>query len=143
MAYCTKSDILEQLDEDDLIQLTDDTDAGTVDDDKVDRAIADADAEIDSYCGTRYTVPFATVPDIVRKYSVDIAIFNLYARRHGVPEDRQKRYDNAIRFFRDVATNKASLGENDPDGNPPDSDAPQMSTDNPERIFTRDKMKGF
>ena len=143
MAYCTQSDILEQLDEDVLIQLTDDADAGAVDASVVARAIIDADAEIDSYCGVRHTVPFTTVPEIIRKVSVDIAIYNLYVRRKGAPESRKERYDNAIRFLKDVSMGKASLGENDPEGTPPDTHAPQMSPDNPERIFTREKLKGF
>lgn len=141
MSYCTKADILEQLDEDILIQLTDDDDLGVVDDDVVTRAIADADAEIDSYCGTRYSVPLSPVPAIIRKFSVDIAIYNLYARRKGAPEDRQKRHDNAIKFLVNVSTKKVSLGADDPDGAPPDANAPEI--DYSTRIFTRDKMKGF
>ena len=133
MGYCTKSDILEQLDEDVLIQLTDDVDAGIVNDDAVTRAIADADSEIDSYCGAHYEVPFETVPSMVRKLSVDIAIYNLYARRKGAPEDRKQRYDSAIRFLRDVSSGKASLGATAPD----DSDGgPEATTKKSDRAFT-------
>jgi len=81
MAYSTQADILEQLSEAHLIQLTDDAGAGTVDADVVSRAIADADAEIDSYCATKYDTPFTTVPAVIRKLSVDMAIYNVYARR--------------------------------------------------------------
>jgi len=136
MAYSTRSDILEQLDEDVLIQLTDDVDAGVVDDDAVTRAIADADSEIDSYCGAHYEVPFETVPAMVRKLSVDISIYNLYARRKGAPEDRKQRYDSAIRFLRDVSTGKASLGSTAPD----DSDGgPEATTKKSDRIFSTGK----
>jgi len=141
MAYATKTDIIEQLDEDTLIQLTDDAGAGTVDDSRVTRAIADADAEIDSYCGVRYSVPLSPVPPVIRKGSVDIAVYNLYARRRGAPEDRKDRYNDAIRFLRDVAAGKASLGADDPDGAPGGGNAP--SIDYSDRIFTRDKMSGF
>ena len=141
MAYSEKADILEQMDEDILIQLTDDVDAGIVNDDAVTRAIADADSEIDSYCGVRYSVPFSTVPDRVRKLSVDIAIYNLYARRKGAPEDRKTRYENAIRFLKDIAKGLATLGKDDPDGSPAESNKPDI--DQSDRIFTRDKMKGF
>ena len=141
MAYSEKADILEQMDEDILIQLTDDVDAGIVNDDAVTRAIADADSEIDSYCGVRYSVPFSTVPDRVRKLSVDIAIYNLYARRKGAPEDRKTRYENAIRFLKDIAKGLATLGQDDPDGSPAESNKPDI--DQSDRIFTRDKMKGF
>ncbi len=133
MAYSAKADILEQLDEDVLVQLTDDADAGVVDDDVVTRAIADADSEIDSYCAAHYEVPFSTVPAMVRKLSVDIAIYNLYARRKGAPEDRKARYDSAIRFLRDVSTGKASLGSTEPD----ESDGgPEATTKKSDRAFT-------
>lgn len=137
MAYCTKADILEQLDEEVLIQLTDDIDAGAVDDDKVTRAIADADAEIDGYCGTRYGIPFDPVPAMIRKLSVDISIHNLYARRRAAPEDRQKRYDNAIRFLRDVSKGMISLGADAPT---PESDGgPEASTTKSDRVFSTGK----
>jgi phage gp36-like protein len=134
MAYCTQDDILEQIDEDDLIGLTDDDDAGEVDDDKVTRAIADADAEIDSYCGTRYDLPFSPVPVMVRKLSVDIAIYNLYARRRGAPDDRRQRYDNAVRILRDISRGLISLGA---DGPSVDDDAgPEATTTKSDRIFS-------
>ena len=138
--YATQADILEQLDEDILIQLTDDADAGAVDADMVTRAIADADAEIDGYCGKRYSVPFSTVPAIIRKFSVDIAIYNLYARRKGAPDDRKARYDNAVKFLSNVAKGIISLGENDPDSTPA-SEAPEIEGE--DRIFTRTTMEDY
>ncbi|MFH1984125.1 MAG: DUF1320 domain-containing protein [Pseudomonadota bacterium] len=143
MAYCTQSDMLEQISQDEVIQLTDDAGSGAIDADVVTRAIADADGEIDAYCGKRYAVPFSTVPAIIRKLSVDMAIYNLFARREGAPDDRSKRYDSAIRLLRDVGKGAVSLGADDPDGTPPETNAPQMSTENPARIFSRSKMTGF
>lgn len=141
MAYHTKADILKQIDEDVLIQLTDDDDAGVVDDDIITAQIARTDALINGYCGKRYAVPFTTVPEVVNGFAVDISIYGFYGRRKGAPEDVRNRYKDAIDFFKGVASGKNSLGENDPEGST--ADAPQMSTSNPERIFTRDKMKGF
>lgn len=114
MAYCTQSDIQNQISEDELIQLTDDSDEGAVDADILARAVADADTVIDSYCGTKYSVPFSTVPDMVRKLSVDIAIYNLYSRRMGAPDERKDRYDKAISFLRDVAKGMCLLGADTP-----------------------------
>ncbi len=134
MAYSAQADILEQISEAQLIQLTDDANAGAVDDSVCSRAIADADAEIDSYCGSRYTVPFDTVLPIIRKMSVDIAIYNLYARRKGAPEDRLARYNNAVRFLRDVARGLTSLGADAP-AEPVDG-LPQATTVKTDRVFT-------
>ena len=70
---------------------------------------------------------------MVRKLSVDISIYNLYARRKGAPEDRKQRYDSAIRFLRDVSTGKASLGSTAPD----DSDGgPEATTIKSDRKFS-------
>jgi len=136
MAYSTQTDIEEQVSQAELIELTDDTGAGTVDTSAAARAIADADAEIDGYCGTRYTVPFSPVPAMIRKLSVDIAVYNLFSRRSTLkmPEERQKRYDNAVRFLRDVSRGLISLGADAPAE--PDSGLPQASTNRDDRIFT-------
>lgn len=141
MAYSAQNDIQEQIGEDVLISLTDDAGIGSVDESVATRAIEDADAEIDSYCGKRYTLPFSTVPTIIRKASVDIAIYNLYSRRIGASEAIKTRYENVIRWLRDVSTGKASLGADDPDGNPPETDSPDVI--NNDRIFTSDTLSRF
>ena len=135
MAYCTQADLLEQISQDKLIQLTDDDDAGIVDSDMVTRAIADADAEIDSYCGTKYDIPFSPVPVMIRKVSVDITIYNLYARRMGAPKDRKERYDDAISFLKDIAKGIASLGSDAPSGD--DDAGPEATTVKSDRVFSR------
>jgi phage gp36-like protein len=109
--------------------------------DVISAKIADADAEIDGYCGTRYSVPFATVPPVIQRASVVISIKNLYGRKRGAGESRRKDYDDVIRFLKDVAAGRATLGENDPDSTPSASNAPDI--DSPDRIFSRENMTGF
>uniref|UniRef100_A0A6M3J8H6 DUF1320 domain-containing protein n=1 Tax=viral metagenome TaxID=1070528 RepID=A0A6M3J8H6_9ZZZZ len=120
MAYCTQADLEDRVSEDELIQMTDDDDTGSVDATRVTNAIADADAEIDSYCAGRYSVPFATVPRIVRKFAVDMAVYHLASRRRGVTEDQQERYRRAIRFFEDVSKGNVDLGVQPPPDPPAD-----------------------
>jgi phage gp36-like protein len=142
MAYCTQSDIVEQLDEDILEQLTDDAGAGDVDDSVVDRAIADADAEVDAYCMGRYTVPLSPVPAMIRRISVDMAIYHLYSRRSDPPEVRKDRYKNAVRFLEKVSTGGITLGAAEP--TVAGSNQPvRVSTDKDDRTFTMTKMSGF
>jgi len=140
MAYCTQSEILDQMDEDVLIQLTDDDDAGVVDADVVTQKIADADALIDGYCGARYTVPFDPVPALVLSFSVTIAIYKFYGRRKGAPEDCRTRYEDVIGFLKGVAAGNNSLGKDDPAAG---ETSFKLSSNNPDRIFSRDKMTGF
>jgi phage gp36-like protein len=141
MPYCTQSDILEQISLDQLIAATDDTNAGIVDVSAVARAIADADAEIDGYAAGRYTVPFATVPAMIRKMSVDISIYHIFSRRMGAPAFRKERYDNAVRFLKSVAGGVVSLGADDPGSAA--ADGIEASTTEDDRIFTREKMSGY
>lgn len=143
MSYCTQADILEALDQETLIQLTDDADAGSVDESVVERAVSDADSEIDAYCGRRYSVPFATVPAIIRKLSVDIAIYHLYGRRAAgdIPEARKARYTNAVRLLEHISKGIVTLGGDDPAGNPPATDRAGVRAN--DRTFSRETMKGF
>lgn len=141
MPYCIQTDITDQLPLVKLVQLTDDDKTGSVDTETLAKSIADADAEIDGYCAIRYTAPFAPVPVMIRKLSVDIAIYNLFTRKPGVvPEERQKRYENAIRFLRDVSKGFISLGADAP------AEANASNTADiagNARIFDRGKMQGF
>jgi phage gp36-like protein len=115
MAYSTSSDIEKQLDGTTLVELTDDSGDGSLDDAVISQAISDADEEIDGHLGGRMTVPLSPVPGILKKYSVDIAIYNLFARRHdSIPEIRKERYENAVKFLGKVAEGKISLGQSDP-----------------------------
>ena len=113
MAYSTKSDILDQLDEVSLIQLTDDVGTGAVDDEKVEKAISAADAKINAYCQNRYSIPLTPVTGVIVDMSVDIAIYRLYSRRADtIPEIRKDNYKDAIRFLERVSDGKVELGSN-------------------------------
>lgn len=141
MSYCTLDDIKEQIPEDELIQLTDDEDLGVVDTSVTDRAIADADAEIDGYCGKRYGVPISPTPAIIRKVSVDIAIYNLFSRRQGADEDRRTRYKDAIKFLENVAKGVVTLGADDPDSPPSNIHKPKIVQS--DRVFSRETLKDW
>lgn len=141
--YAIKADILELLAETELIGLTDDADAGVVDDSVVDRAIADADATIDAYCQGRYSVPFvAPLAPMIRSLSVDLAIYNLYSRRSvaEVPEVRKDRRKEAISFLARVAEAKLSLGSVSP---APVNSGQAVLVGGGDRLFTRESMKGL
>lgn len=141
MAYSTLDDLKNQLNEADLIQLTDDADTGAVVTTVTDAMIAKADALIDSYIGARYAVPLTTVPAIITHYSAVIAIYLLFSRRSGAPDHIQKLYDNALAFLKAVQDGDITLGANDPLGDQTDKGMPVFSSST--RVFARDKMAGF
>lgn len=141
--YSALDDIKKLLPEETIIQLTDDDGIGTVNQGRVDEAIIQADSEIDSYCGGRYSVPFATVPGIVKKISVDIAIYNLYSRRvEEIPKTRDDRYKNAIRQLEYISKGQISIGV-DPEPAAPSRSSTSVQVVSNLKIFGRDNMKGL
>lgn len=152
MAYSTLADLLEKISRDELVELACDARPGDYETDEAyqaaaeqelqevtARAIEDADSEIESYCGERYSLPFSPVPVIVRKLSTDIAIYGLFARRQGAPEDRKVRYDNAVKLLLKLAEGTVTLGVSAP----AETKSPRPQFIAPPRIFSRDKLKGF
>lgn len=141
MAYSTLADMTATTPEQAVINLTDDSGVGVVDQDKVSAAIADADAEIDSYCAARYTVPFDPVPAVVRKCSVDIAVYNIYSRyAEKVPETREARYKNAIKLLENIAKGVVTIGETVA---PPPVSSGGGKVSAPGRIFSAEKMESY
>lgn len=135
MPYSTQQDLEEQISNAELIAITDDAGTGSIDATVLARAIADADAEIDAYVSGSYAVPLSPVPSIIRKVSVDVAIYHLCSRRPvGMPDIRQDRYDSAIRLLKDISKGLVTIGTTDP---APSSDGPSVTKPKSDRIFTR------
>lgn len=146
MAYSTTADVLAMIDSTDLSQLVDDEDLGGLSDpatDRIERAIEDADAEIDGYLGVKYSVPLSPVPNMIRRISVTIAVYLLFSRRKGPPENWIRLYEEAINYLKSVIAGETSLGNTDPDGTPGGGSQAEFHVDNPERLFRRDKLKGM
>lgn len=113
----------------------------SVDTAKVDEAIAKGDGIADIYYGQVTEVPIpAPVPAIVEQNSVIMAIYWLYMRRSAVPEIWRDNYKDVMALLKDIATGKAAIGP----VTAAEVAAGQESTiSSGERVFTRDKMKGF
>lgn len=141
MGYCDLDDIRDGMDEEEIIRYTDDYDTGLVNTSVTDKAIEGAGAMIDAHLATRLTVPVDPVPDILRELAVDIAIYKICSRRSQAPEEIRVKYEDAIRFLEKVASGKTTI--------PGASAAPasrsndRVSMSGSDRIFSRDKMKGF
>lgn len=141
MAYCTLDDILGSLDEADLIAYTDDDDAGTVDEGRVDQAVEMAGVMIDAYIGGRYLVPLDPVPDLVKRLAVDLAVFEICSRRSDPPDNREQKRQQAVRLLEKIGAGSAVI--------PGASSAPSASGSNPvqisssDRVFTRDSLRGL
>ena len=136
MAYCTIDDLKKMLPEAVLIRLTDDSNTGAIVTARAQEAIDSAAEEIDVYLGSRIALPITgTVPPVLGKSNVDLAIYNLFSRvKETVPETREKRYRNAIRLLEKVSEGKISLGIQPPPDAPADEEYFGRS-----RVDARDK----
>ncbi|WP_051361128.1 gp436 family protein [Desulfuromonas sp. TF] len=140
--YTTLAALLERIPEEALIQLTDDGGLGTIDQDKVDAAIARAAQEIDAWCGARYQVPFDPAPSIVPGLAADLAIYYLYGRTvDEIPESRKDAHKNAVRLLEKIALGQVSLGVDPAPAATTSAGAAIVS--GADRQFTRDKLRGM
>jgi len=140
MRYADLNDILQRIDGDALIQLTDDTDTGAVDTAVVAGALDEASALIDGYVGSRYRLPLAGEHAILRRFCAELAVCSLYDRRQGRPEQWQERCKTAHRFLEQVAQGKIRLGVDDPAGTGP-SDVVTVAA--PEPLFPHRELDRY
>jgi phage gp36-like protein len=140
MPYCTQADLLNQLTQEELIQLTDDAGSGTVDTAKVDAALAAASATIDAYAGARYTLPLQT-SEKVKQLCVDLAIYELEKRRRRIREATLAARDAALSFLRDLARGRAVLDQ--PAGAQPQTSEADVKKTEQGRAFSDDNLENF
>lgn len=111
--------------------------------DLIESAITDADAEIHGYLSKRYKLPFQDTPAVLKKFSKDIAAYNLVSRIGIDEQDRDKtylnRYNAAIKFLTMVAEGKIDIGTYTPQHN--SAVGFRMNSNN--RLFSRESMGGW
>ncbi len=106
MAYCTKIDLQNAVSDSTTIDVW----SGD-DEENVNRAINSAQSEIDGYLlSGGYNVPLNPVPDNVKNYAADIALYNL-VKAHGIADNAADKAladaaDKALKFFQGVAAGK-------------------------------------
>lgn len=109
----------------------------------IEQAIADAEAEADGYLAKRYPVPLARTPAVINKYVKDIAIYNLISRIGVDDSEREanyrERYKFAIKFLGMVAKGEVEIGV----AVPAKQAATGFRMTGPERLFSRDKLRGM
>ncbi len=106
MTYCTQQNLQDRFGEVELIRLTDEAGIGAIDTVVLDRAITDADAEINSYL-VAYTLPLANVPANFERLACDIVRFSLY--KNMMTDVVELRYKQAIRYLEKVSEGKIKL----------------------------------
>lgn len=103
MAYITRTDLKDRYGEAEIAQRESMLPAGAVD-----RAISDADAEIDGYLAGRYAVPLSPVPTLIQRLACDIARYRLLGGAAG--EEARARYKDASRVLAEIGAGRVSIG---------------------------------
>lgn len=118
---------------------------GELDNDKIDTAIEDADAEINSFLAKRYTLPLnlTAVPRPLHRVAVSISFYWLSERDNQITDLIQKRYDDAIKTLKEIGSGARDLGLDSDDKTVTETDNGKLIvvSDN-ERLFTRKKLAG-
>ncbi|KAA2314553.1 DUF1320 domain-containing protein [Puniceibacterium sp. HSS470] len=143
MSYASLVELKAVIPPRDLVQLTDfDGTSDVVDDGRLQEALDDASAEIDSRIAKAVTLPLADPPRILKVLCRDLAVHRLYSNV-GMATDTQTELRNAaLTFLKQVAEGRMDLGSA--------GDTPAQTTsggvamtDGPPRLLTRDSLKGF
>lgn len=110
MPYATAQDLIDRFGTAELVQLTN-PNGSTVTTAAVDRAIADAGAEIDAYLRPRYALPLAGTSPLLRRHVANLARFFLHQGegRNPTKEVTDLR-EQTLAFLKDVSAGRADLG---------------------------------
>ncbi len=109
--YCTSDDLLILLPESVLAELSNDQPPYTVpDDDNVERAIYQADREIDAWLVTLMSVPLDPVPQVIAVVSAKMAVYFLHMRKHITSEAWEREYERCVKLLQDIHDGKRGLG---------------------------------
>lgn len=143
MTYAVKQDLIDRFGERELVQLTDRANKppSTVDDVVVGRALGDADGTIDGYVGKQYDLPLTVVPPILTKIAADLARYYLHGEAAGEDSKVTRDYQAAISWLKDVA--KGLIAIDDGGDTPAQAGGGAIKTSAPNRVFTRDSLKGL
>jgi phage gp36-like protein len=139
MPYAVQADLEKRFGSEELAQLSDRINGTVIDVTVVALALADANAEIDSYLAVRYQLPLASVPDVLERIASDIARYRLC----DIPPDEvRKRYEDAVRDLK-----RASDGSLVIDGASPLVKSPTsgggVACKAPSRIFGADSLADY
>ena len=113
MPYCTQLDVQRAAGgREKLEQLTDQSDAGTIDATAVTAAVEEAQSMIDGYLQIRYAVPVpdVDVPAVLRQLCARMTVYILRYDREALTEAEQTRQDGRMEWLEGVRKGEITLG---------------------------------
>lgn len=144
MAYATATQATDLYGEDFILTAIDRDDDGTVDATAFGDALDQATSELNSYIGVAYDLPLVTVPDVLVRFCVDVAIYVSCPNPDQLSDEKISRYDKAIKWAKGVAAGSITLGLEDPAAGADEDGGTVLTTpSSSNRLFTRTKMAGI
>jgi phage gp36-like protein len=141
VSYATIQDANDLYGETYVLTSVDRDDDGEPDLNSLTKAFAQASSEMDTYLGVRYDVPVDPVPDVLKRYCVDIGLYQLSSGAGGgLTDEKRRRYEDAIKWLSKLAKADVSLGL--PEGSGVEDEPLPRITESP-RLFTRSKLDGL
>lgn len=141
MPYATVADLKDAIPPSDLELLTDFERTGVASDARLEKALRDATAEIDSYVG-KFVRGLSEVPHILTVLCRDLAMQRLYLNLGHDMETYNRLRSDALSYLRSVRDGKVALG--DDDGSQTVESTPGVAmTDGVDRQMTRDRLRGY
>lgn len=142
MPYATVAQLKAVIPASDLDLLTDFEDAGGPSDARLEQALDDASALIDTYIAKAVTsTPLIDPPHILTVICRDLAMHRLYQNLGNGPTGFEPERDNALDLLRSIARGETAIGDDD---GPAEITSPGVAmTDGPDRQMTRSKLWGF
>ena len=109
-AYAVQSDMVNLYGLNEVTICSDWDSVGTIQPINITNSLQAASSLMDRYIAVRYTVPLVVVPDDLVRVCCDIGMYLLCPTAGTITEQKQKRYDQAVAFLKDLSSGKATLG---------------------------------
>ena len=117
--YCTVTDIIDNMTEKTVRELTSDSDSVNIE--IVNAKINEIGSFIDSYLNNQYTLPIINEQDltILKSICIELVAFGLYNRKHqySITDDMMFRYNNTIAILKEIQSGKKTLFTGHPTNN--------------------------
>lgn len=139
MSYITTNDMIAAFGSEEIVAVTnlDDPSRVEINEAILERAIADAQSQVDAYLRSRYVTPIDPTPDVLKRITCDLTRGIL--DQNNPREEVVRRWEAAIAFLKDVARGLANL---------PGEGAAKADVGEPEMVsaratFTLDSLRDY
>ena len=144
MSYAASGDLVDRFSEASLLLVAATlADPDVLDTDKVELAIAGADAIIDLHCRGRYALPLSPVPPEILGISCDIARFKLYSDSTKATEAATDAYKAAMAMLVAIRDGKTPLDATLATAADAGASEDTVELVGNDPFFTRCSLKGF